>query len=361
MSLNSICPYYTMYPLSFPLGYLRRHGRPGTWVLDPFCGRGTTNFAARLCNMPSVGIDTSPIAVAISRAKLVTTTQRAVIACLDRILVANRELEDVPTGEFWMQAYHPQTLSQLCCVREALLDQCDSSARIVLRAIMLGALHGPVNRHRSTYFSNQCPRTFSPKPAYAVRFWKKHRFRAPKVDVRDIVRIRAEWYLTDVPEHVEGDILHSDSRAAASQLATQAFDFVITSPPYYGMRTYIPDQWLRNWFLGGPAHVVYQQSAGELPHSGPEHFSTSLRQVWKVAAANCKPSSRLLCRFGGIRDRSQEPRALLEESLRDSGWKLLTIRNAGSSSAGKRQAEQFGERIRTQPRDEFDAYAERVV
>lgn len=27
------------------------------WVLDPFCGRGTTNFAARLRGLPSVGVN----------------------------------------------------------------------------------------------------------------------------------------------------------------------------------------------------------------------------------------------------------------------------------------------------------------
>lgn len=47
-ALNAVCPYYTMFPLEFPLGVLTRQSRPKQWVLDPFCGRGTTTFAARL-------------------------------------------------------------------------------------------------------------------------------------------------------------------------------------------------------------------------------------------------------------------------------------------------------------------------
>jgi hypothetical protein len=43
-------------------------------VFDPFCGRGTTNFAARLANLYSVGIDTSPVAQAITAAKLISPT-----------------------------------------------------------------------------------------------------------------------------------------------------------------------------------------------------------------------------------------------------------------------------------------------
>ena len=71
-ALNAVCPYYTMYPLDFPLRVLKKHGKRGDWVIDPFCGRGTTNFAARLLEMPSVGVDSSPVAAALAKAKLAT-------------------------------------------------------------------------------------------------------------------------------------------------------------------------------------------------------------------------------------------------------------------------------------------------
>src|SRR5690606_41868113 len=52
LSLNTVCPYYTMFPLEFPLARLAR-AKPGEWVLDPFCGRGTTMYAARLRGLRS--------------------------------------------------------------------------------------------------------------------------------------------------------------------------------------------------------------------------------------------------------------------------------------------------------------------
>ena len=64
-SLNAVCPYFTMFPLSFPLWALK-HASPRAVVLDPFCGRGTSNYAARYLGLRSYGIDTSPVAVAIS-------------------------------------------------------------------------------------------------------------------------------------------------------------------------------------------------------------------------------------------------------------------------------------------------------
>ena len=51
-ALNAICPYFTMFPLTFPLAVRHRRARCGEWVLDPFCGRGTTNYAARLVGLP---------------------------------------------------------------------------------------------------------------------------------------------------------------------------------------------------------------------------------------------------------------------------------------------------------------------
>lgn len=47
LRLNAVCPYFTMFPLDFPYQHLL-DAQPGEWVLDPFCGRGTTNYAARL-------------------------------------------------------------------------------------------------------------------------------------------------------------------------------------------------------------------------------------------------------------------------------------------------------------------------
>ena len=62
--LNAICPYYTMFPLEFPIRILRRLPKD-TVVVDPFCGRGTTNYAAQTLGIRSYGYDSSPIAAAI--------------------------------------------------------------------------------------------------------------------------------------------------------------------------------------------------------------------------------------------------------------------------------------------------------
>lgn len=166
--LNAICPYYTMFPLSFPLGQLQRAKR-GDWVLDPFCGRGTTNYAARLLGLPSIGIDSNPVAAAIAEAKMVGPSAREVLRACREILSSRARPREVPSGEFWRRCYHPRTLRELCVIREALLEDCRSASRKALRALMLGALHGPLMKGKASYLSNQMPRTYAAKPAYAVK------------------------------------------------------------------------------------------------------------------------------------------------------------------------------------------------
>ena len=106
-----------------------------------------------------------------------------------------------------------------------------------------------------------------------------------------------------------------------------SIDLIITSPPYYGMRTYIPDQWLRHWFLGGSSEVEYSME-GQLDHRSPECFVEGLRQVWVNVANVAAPGARMVIRFGGIADRKANPQTLLKESLRGTPWVLRTVRPA---------------------------------
>jgi hypothetical protein len=358
-ALNAVCPYYTMYPLEFPLRVLKEHGRRGDWVIDPFCGRGTTNFAARLLEMPSLGVDSSPVAAALARAKLASAKPGRVVATARALLSAQREPTSVPTSEFWKLAYHERTLVQICQLREAMLTDCSSQTRILLRAIILGALHGPRPKGTASYFSNQSPRTFAPKPAYAVNFWTKHRMVPTDVDVVAIIRARAERFLAEAPPNVEGIVQLADSREADTFNGVPRARFVVTSPPCYGMRTYLPDQWLRLWFLGGPDYVEYRQPQSQLAHTGAKHFSDEMKRVWKNVAGRTTRSARLIIRYGGIHDREAEPMDVLKASLVDSGWRIATAKAVPDSGHGRRQVRQF----QSEPKNaitEYDVYCHRT-
>lgn len=355
-SLNGICPYFTMFPLAFPLKILKRRAQAGDVVLDPFCGRGTTNFAARLVGLRSLGVDSSPVAAAITASKLAKATVDDILAEARGIL-NEREAHQIPNGEFWQWAFHPTVLDALCRFREAFLEDCTTDARIALRGIVLGALHGPRQKTFPSYFSNQCPRTYAPKPVYATRFWQGRGLVAEPVDVLAVIERRAKRYY-GTPSDITGAVRLADSREAEAlqpETPETRFDWVITSPPYYGMRTYIPDQWLRNWFVGGPDAVEYTNRA-QVVHSSPEDFAADLRQVWRNAENVCADDAKMVIRFGGISDRRANPLDLIKASLRDSGWRITTIKGAGLATEGKRQADSFL-RTESNPMVECDVWA----
>lgn len=355
-ALNGICPYFTMFPLDFPLSILKRRAREGDVVLDPFCGRGTTNFAARLVGLRSIGVDSSPVAAAIAASKLAKATYEDILAEARKILTISRA-RYIPTDEFWQWAFHPSALDALCRLRETLLQSCTTNTRIALRGIILGALHGPKQKTFPSYFSNQCPRTYAPKPAYAVRYWKDRGLIPEAVDILAVIERRARRYYKMSPD-TGGFVRLADSREADAVQPEEPhtrFNWVITSPPYYGMRTYVADQWLRNWFVGGPDFVDYT-NRDQVLHSSPEKFAAELHRVWRNAANVCAPSAKMVIRFGGITDRTADPLGIIKGSLTRSGWKISTIRQAGTAAHGKRQADTFL-RKRSTPVLEYDIWA----
>jgi len=354
-ALNGVCPYYTMFPLEFPMRALRRSGSVKGWVLDPFCGRGTTTFAARLRGLPTLGIDSNPVAVAIAAAKLCDVTPGAIIDEALAILGASNGDPEIPSTVFWRYAYAPRTLRQICILREVLRKSSGNDTRIALRAIVLGALHGPRGKTSPSYFSNQCPRTFAPKPDYAVSFWRRYKLRPVEVDIMRIIAERAIRYYGTRVRRARGRVVLADSCSRRPFGKRRCFAWVVTSPPFYGLRTYMQDQWLRNWFLGGSPAVDYRLGA-QLEHTDPIGFADQLRAVWQNAAAVSVNGARLVCRFGQIGDRPVHPIDLMRVSLVGSGWNLYTIRPAGTARDGRRQAMQFGTST-TKPRNEYDFYA----
>lgn len=342
-ALNGICPYFTMFPLEFPYRILSAYRSQGEWVIDPFCGRGTTNYASRILGLPSIGIDSNPVAVALSQAKLANTTPWLIMRVARRVLDEVSEPCDVPQGEFWEWAFHRDVLYTLCRFREGLLRNCRSDSRKALRAIIMGALHGPQQKQRPSYFSNQSPRTYAPKPRYAVNYWKVHDLVPKRVNVLDIIQVRTQRYYADETTKAVGRIILGDSRKKRiyAQLATaRSMRWVITSPPYYGMNTYLPDQWLRSWFLGGSNTVNYSTER-QISHGSPEVFALQLREVWQNVGTICVSGAQLVIRFGAINDRKVDAIQLLRQSLQDSGWEIANIYSAGSASRGRRQALHF--------------------
>lgn len=347
-ALNAICPYFTMFPLEYPLAVLNAHVKDRPVVLDPFCGRGTTLFAARKLGLNVWGIDSSPIAAAIAKAKLAACETGEPIRLAEQLI--NRTTPaDIPNTDFFKQAFHPETLQEICALRESLMAmQTDTDASVILRAAALGCLHGPLSKNpaQAGYFSNQMPRTYASKPDYALRFWQERQLVAPRIRVQKVLQrkiARLQTGLESPSDNTIHQVLQGDSQREETYGNIKARpSLIITSPPYYGMRTYVQDQWLRNWFLGGPARVDYSPGP-QLRHGGQQHFTRSLAAVWKNIEKIADDQLNLYVRFGIIPSARVDARELFLNSLEETGtsWKIMSVKPADTADAGKRQAYQM--------------------
>src|SRR5258706_10953907 len=102
------------------------------------------------------------------------------------------------------------------------------------------------------------------------------------------------------------------------------------------MRTYVSDQWLRNWFIGSLPEVPYSENR-QVSHLSPEAFSQSLAQVWNCVGNRLTAEGRMFIRFGSIPSRKQDSKALMLRSLElsDLNWKVVRVRRANSADQGK--------------------------
>jgi len=326
-------------------------------VLDPFCGRGTTIYAARKLGLPSFGLDTSPIAAAIARAKLASADTDAVIQLAKKFIA--RPPRYIPDTPFFRLAFSQATLAEVCSLREGLLAAKESSASAILRAAALGCLHGPmaINAESQSYFSNQMPRTFASKPDYSVRFWERRDLHPPKVSVIQVLKRKLERIsdLNSESPSKMSSVKCRDARQATSYRGLSGATITITSPPYYGMRTYVQDQWLRMWFLGGTEQIDYENH-DQLNHGGHDRFIADLSKVWKNIHKQSSDESHLYVRFGTIPSAKSDAKHILRASLEEAGnWKLISVRNAKTSDSGKRQADQMGRE--SDPASEYDFHA----
>lgn len=362
-ALNAICPYFTMFPLEYPFKIIKKHKKEAPVIFDPFCGRGTSIYAARYNGLSAWGFDTSPIAVSIAKAKLAVASVGEIILLAKEIINEYSPLY-VPQSEFFRAAYSKETLRDLCALREGLMRiEVETDASILLRATCLGCLHGPLNKtvENASYFSNQMPRTFSSKPAYSIKYWNKKGLKPPKVDVITVLVKK----LSRIKE-LEGPSICKPDQIICTDSSSKEYyndlpkktSLVITSPPYYGMNTYVQDQWLRMWFLGGSEQIEYQNK-NQLTHFGQEMFTSNLSKVWGNIHSLQSSKIDLYIRFGTVPSIKSDAKKIIKESLDIiGGWKLISVRNAKNASAGKRQANQMVKE--SAPDDEYDFHAVKV-
>ncbi|SIN35524.1 site-specific DNA-methyltransferase (adenine-specific) [Micromonospora cremea] len=257
-SMHTMCSYHGMFPAKLAHYFIQRYSRPGDVILDPFSGRGTVPLQARVEGRRALGNDLSPLGHVLSRAKANPPSWIAVNKFLDnlekRYKRATQAEPDVSPDIRML--YHPNTLRQICYLRDALLqrhlDEWTPEAAMVAGSLA-GIMHGSFRRDgTSQYLSISMPNTFSMSPTYVEKFIREKNLIAPDQDVFERLRDKLARLYLDTVGGPAGKVFFADAPGLMQSGGIQphTVDLIVTSPPYLQVVNYGTANWIRLWLLG---------------------------------------------------------------------------------------------------------------
>jgi len=254
--LHSLCSYQGKLKPALAHWILRELVPERASVLDPLGGVGTIPLEAAFAGRVAVSSDKSPFASLVAAAKLDPPLRDEADRALDALAVRLRETElgetDREAAEFGLNGtvadyYHPRTLEDVLRARKVLAtDGRGDRAMTFVWASLLHILHG--NRPYALSRISHPITPFSPSGP------------AVHKDVVEHVRRRVHRVLADpLPPTFKRGTAHNADFRDLPGLYGSAFDAVITSPPFLGMRFDRPN-WLRLWFCGWAEHDFHHTS-----------------------------------------------------------------------------------------------------
>ncbi len=233
--------------------------QPGEWVLDPFCGSGTTLLEAAHMGWNAIGVDINPLAVQIAKAKIAAIrlpleelhtykdalsqrlSKRFNDVSFDRAFT-ERQIRALG-GEGW-QTYLPHfdylscwftesVLVQLAAIMDEIAKIASTDLRLVLCIILSDILREVSLQDPADLRIRR--RKSPPENAPVIPLYLENVKR--KIEVI----LKARPYIGNVT--TIQDALLGDSRYSASTVkAYPPFDGAITSPPYATALPYIDTQ-----------------------------------------------------------------------------------------------------------------------
>jgi hypothetical protein len=339
-----MCPYFAMFPEGFVQTQLLAFSRPGDWVFDPFCGRGTTVLESLLNGRIGIGVDINPVAACVSGAKANIPRREEIIKRLNELSSLYEPQRQIveDQSEFFRWCFSQETLKQILYLRSMLLWR-DNPCDRFIAAVLLGVLHGESHR-TELCLSNRMPRTISTKPEYSVRWWKSHDCHPPERNAFEVLRKAIAIRLAYGAPELQGYVELADARCAARALYKHKGRaiLVITSPPYLDTTDYAEDQWLRLWLLGGSNRPVLRLNRDDR-HTDRSKYWKFLADSWSGCNELISEQANFVIRIGGASMDKRELLLGLQNSLQKGlhGRKIKLMYSGMTSTIKRRQTNAF--------------------
>lgn len=200
----------------------------GAWVMDPFCGGGTTLLACKEAGIHSKGLDILPFSVFLSNVKTREYNPVKLLAEKQKFNQRNKvslhipALTNIPIAK---KAFSMKIRNELIRIKQRIEEIDDSTVRDFYNLGMLSILESVSNTSKSGGF---------------LRIVKK---RIKAENVREVFIDKIEAMISDVRKFYEDkkrkDIDVSASLGDARNInAERKYDAIITSPPYPNRHDY---------------------------------------------------------------------------------------------------------------------------
>lgn len=257
--IHSIHPYPAKFIPEIPLQLAEILGvLPGTAILDPFCGAGTTLAVAQDLEVPSIGIDLNPIACLISRVKtspLPPGLMRTAFDVAQKAPHSNTPAPPIPNVDHWFSSEAKQAIAglvqQIGSIEDAPLAD---HLRLALSSIIVR-----VSRQDSDTRYAAVDREISVRAVH-------EQFLAACARIEAAKRARP---LTSTARVIESDIL-----AVTPESIGVPVSLVVTSPPYPNAYEYWLYHKYRMWWLGFDPLAVKRREIGARPHYFKKNHAT---------------------------------------------------------------------------------------
>lgn len=274
---HNIHPYPAKFIPQIPRELILRLSKKDDWVLDPFCGSGTTLVEAKLTCRNSIGVDVNPLSCLISKVKVTSLSLdniseiKKVLFIIKRDILRNVKFEqpEYPNIDLWFSEKAKNSLS-------------------VIRHYLNAIEYGSVKEFLSVAFSSIVVKASNQESDTSYRSIKKNlneeqiwNMFAKKVNDM-LIRIR-DFQSTACPTISE--IYNHDSRNLS--FIQKKIDLIVTSPPYLNSYDYYLYHKHRMLWLSMDVSTTQEFEFGSRNKHNDKHESLSdyLKSLKKVVSS----------------------------------------------------------------------------
>lgn len=241
------------YPAKFfpelPRWLIQKYSKPGSIVLDPFMGSGTSNIEAMLLGRHSVGIDVDPFAKFLTKVKTTKLDVEELDESTDFILnslvkydpqkIKDTDLPVFPYRDNW---FDKEILFELTYIKKSIIRSKYSDSIKDFQLISLSSIIRSVSNA-----DNNCTRTVVRKKLNKNIYPSMALTKFAETLLLNSYRMTEFCSLVDTDISIE---IPSDNDARNIKYPANYFDFALTSPPYANAVDYPRTHQLEMYWLG---------------------------------------------------------------------------------------------------------------